>query len=159
MRFVKPRRYVDTVHLHHSGTDYEHHDNIDFIRKIHVTERGWSDVGYHFFITKSGEVLEGRPLEKIPASIKGRNANVIAICLSGKEEFTPEQLNSLRMLCEEIASQYANEIKFYGHKEYAKTACPGYDYTRLLDLNEHHRMVTGKGVLSFLKKIFGFTDG
>ena len=90
MPFRKPARHVDRVFLHCSASDDPDHDDIDTIRRWHVDERGWSDVGYHYFIRSDGTLQEGRPLERIPAAQAGHNAGTVAICLHGlaEESFT-----------------------------------------------------------------------
>ena len=42
-------REVDRVFLHCSASPNPAHDDINVIRDWHL-ERGWNDVGYHFFI-------------------------------------------------------------------------------------------------------------
>ena len=83
MRFVKPEREVDRVFLHCSASDNAEHDDIQIIRRWHTDPepqgRGWSDVGYHFFIRKDGEIQEGRPLTRTPAAQAGHNTGTIAI--------------------------------------------------------------------------------
>ena len=32
-------------------------DDVEIIRKWHVEGNGWSDIGYHYFIKKDGEVM------------------------------------------------------------------------------------------------------
>jgi len=38
------------------------------MRRWHVDDRGWDDVGYYYFIKKDGTVQPGRDLEKAPAA-------------------------------------------------------------------------------------------
>lgn len=141
MVFLKPHRHINRVFLHCSASDYDHHDDISVIKKWHVEENGWSDVGYHFFIKSTGEVQIGRSLERTPAAQKGHNAHTIAICLHGKTKFTPEQFRSLRHLCDEINRSY-NSITFHGHNEVAPgRECPVYNPQAVLGLDENGRMV------------------
>ena len=100
--FEKPSRTVDRVFIHASDSDWKHHDDISVIRKWHVDENGWGDVGYHYFIKKNGTIQKGRNLEFTPSSQKGHNSRTISICLHGKERFTERQFESLRKLCLEI---------------------------------------------------------
>ena len=53
------------------------------IRKWHVDENKWSDIGYHDVIRRNGAIETGRPLEKPGAHAKGHNQNAIGICLVG----------------------------------------------------------------------------
>ena len=61
--FEKPSRTVDKVFIHASDSDWKHHDDISVIRKWHVDENGWGDVGYHYFIKRNGTIQKGRDLE------------------------------------------------------------------------------------------------
>ena len=133
-KFEKPRRKVNQVFLHHSASDLPEHDDISVIRKWHL-ERGFKDVGYHYFITMNGLIQAGRPLEKIPAAQKGHNKNTIAICLSGEAFFSDRQKASLVFICNRINENYDN-ITFHGHKEVGNTLCPAYDYKVWLNLDE-----------------------
>ena len=73
--------------------------------------RGWSDVGYHYFITKAGEIQEGRPVRRVPAAQRGHNPGSIAICCHGLkiEKFTNKQYNAVYYLCRAIKDAYATE--------------------------------------------------
>lgn len=137
MRFNKPKRKVSKVFIHCSDSDIASHDNIETIRKWHVQGKGWSDIGYHFFITKNGNIQTGRNIKKIPSAQKGHNARSIAICLSGKskEKFTQEQFESLKKFCKEIKQAYDDKITFHGHCEVSKKTCPVFDYKKELNLD------------------------
>jgi len=136
--FKKPNRRVTRTFLHCSASDHAHHDNIATMRKWHLA-RGWSNVGYHFFIRKDGTLEEGRSLEKTPAAQSGHNYYTIAICLHGlrKEKFTQAQFDTLTSLCLEINKAYDGEMSFHGHREVASKACPVFDYKKVLKLDEY----------------------
>ena len=138
MIFKKPTRKVNKVYIHCSASDVKAHDNIETIREWHVKGNGWSDVGYHYFITKNGDIEIGRPLEKIPSAQKGHNTGSIAICLSGLhiDLFTQEQFESLVKLCKEINQTYNKNITFHGHCEVSDKECPVFDYKKTLNLDE-----------------------
>ena len=141
MNFTKPNRRIEKVFVHCSASDYPQHDNVETMRKWHL-ERGWQDVGYHYFIRKNGQVDIGRDIEKTPAAQVGHNRGSIAICLHGlkKELFTPQQFKSLVELCKQIDSAYENQIVFRGHCEVSDKDCPVFDYRRVLGLNRFGEM-------------------
>jgi uncharacterized protein YraI len=45
----------------------------------HVANNGWADIGQHFTSFPDGSVMTGRPLEQVPACIKGQNAHALCI--------------------------------------------------------------------------------
>ncbi|RWX56223.1 peptidoglycan recognition protein family protein [Photobacterium chitinilyticum] len=141
MTFIKPNRHIEKVFIHCSASDYPQHDNVETMRKWHL-ERGWQDVGYHYFIRKNGQLDVGRDLEKIPAAQSGHNKNSIAICLHGlkKELFTKKQFESLIDLCKLINKAYEEQIVFRGHREVSDKNCPVFDYQKILGLSNFGEM-------------------
>jgi hypothetical protein len=124
--FQKPSRPVDRVFIHCSASDNPNHDAIRVIREWHLA-RGFSDVGYHFFIRKDGTIETGRSIEKSPAAQKGHNKSTIAICLHGLDNFTAIQFDSLKELCEAIDHEY-QYITFHGHFEVnPNKTCPNFN--------------------------------
>ena len=109
---------VDTTKavIHHTASpDWP----VERFRKIHIEERGWDDVGYHFIIRKDGTIEEGRSLSKQGAHAKGYRNGWIGIALTGYDEFTSLQLSSLKKL-----------INKFG----------------ILHLERHHNFCPGKGL-------------
>ena len=139
--FEKPSRTVDRVFIHCSDSDWKHHDDISVIRKWHVEDNGWNDVGYHYFIKRNGTIQKGRDLEITPSSQQGHNNKTISICLHGRERFTKRQFESLKKLCLEMNTLYKGKVTFHGHKEVAREkTCPNFDYVKVLNLDKHGRM-------------------
>lgn len=109
------------------------------IKRWHVEERGWSDIGYHFLIDRNGNVATGRPIEKTGAHVKGHNTGTIGISLFGghgsaetdafADNFTPEQDKALRGLISSLNAEYG-PMALSGHNQYAAKACPGFDVGR-----------------------------
>ena len=135
-RFTKPNRPVAKVFIHCSASDNPAHDNVATMDAWHKA-RGWSGVGYHLFVRKSGIVEMGRSLEKTPAAQRGYNRGSIAICLHGlaEEKFTDAQKGTLIDLCRQIDAAYGGAVTFHGHCEVAAKACPVIDYRAILDLD------------------------
>jgi peptidoglycan hydrolase-like protein with peptidoglycan-binding domain len=136
--FEKPKRTVNRVFVHCSASDKPEDDDIEVIRQWHLA-RGFDDVGYHFFIHKSGLISSGRPLEKIPSAQESHNIGTIAICLHGYkiENFTTAQYNALRKLCAQINTAYFARISFHGHCEVADKSCPIFNYVQVLKLDKY----------------------
>ena len=151
MLFVKPDRHVERVFLHCSASDRPDHDDVAVIPRWHTDPEpqgnGWSDVGYHFFIRKSGQVEEGRPISRRPAAQGGNNTGTIAICLHGlaKEKFTSEQFAGIHDLSRQINGAYDGGVTFHGHCEVSSKLCPVFDYRAVLGLDRFGEIV-GPGV-------------
>ena len=139
MAFQKPAREIDRVFLHCSASDRDEHDDVAVMRSWHVDERGWDDVGYHYFIKKDGTVQPGRDLEKTPAAQRGHNTGSVAICLHGLAvgRFTRDQYLSLIALCGEIDDALDGMASFHGHCEVSSKACPVFPYRVVLGLDDH----------------------
>ena len=127
-------RSIKSVVLHCSDSDIVDHDNVETIRKWHVEERGWSNVGYHFIIVRDGQVFPGRSVEKIGAHAKGHNKYSIGICLTGRNKFTDMQFSSLYGLLNRLFMLYNLEWKdvvLHNELDKAKT-CPNFTIKDLL---------------------------
>ncbi len=138
VEFQKPKRAVQKIFIHCSASDNPKHDDISVIRKWHVEQNKWADVGYHYFIKKDGTIQKGRALEKDPAAQYPFNKGTIAICLAGleKDKFTTEQFNSLKIMAGVLDFKYNGEVTFHGHCEVTKLkTCPVFDYKKVLSLD------------------------
>ena len=124
-------RNINCIIVHCSDSDYNKHDNIETIRKWHVEENHWSDIGYHYVITKDGAVHPGRNIQREGAHTKGFNENSIGICVTGKRKFSPEQFASLKELCEDLMEQYGLErYDVLHHRDFdQKRSCPNFNLT------------------------------
>lgn len=139
--FQAPKRPVSRVFLHCSDSDRPEHDSPKTVQRWHL-DRGFSGIGYHFLVTKDGVLHPGRPLEQVPAAQQGHNTGTIAVCLTGRHQFTAAQFRTLKQLCAEIQNQLPL-VTFHGHKEVddqGKT-CPNFPYREVLGL-------TAKGELT-----------
>ena len=100
-------RKIVSVVLHCSDSDIPRHDNIATIDDWHRA-RGWSKVGYHWFVRRDGTVERGRDEAEVGAHAKNHNKGSIGVCLSGKtfsSAHTP-QFTAAVKLVEEILSRH-----------------------------------------------------
>jgi N-acetyl-anhydromuramyl-L-alanine amidase AmpD len=110
-------------------------DKVAEVRRWHVQDRGWKDIGYHFLIDRDGTLALGRPVDQVGAHTQGHNTGTIGVSLFGgfgssatdefSDNFTPEQDKALRSLIETLSSLYGIK-KVSGHNEYAAKACPSF---------------------------------
>lgn len=133
-------RTINWVILHCSDSDIPAHDNIETIRKWHMDERNFSDVGYHYFVQKNGVVIKGRDEDKIGAHVKGHNKDSIGICLSGKEEFTDAQFRSLEILLIDICGRHdLKKMDILGHSDLDDNkTCPNFALSEWLSSLSWH---------------------
>lgn len=132
-------RSIDSIRdfiVHCSDSDYDYHDDISVIDEWHK-ERGWTCVGYHFFIRKNGEYQRGRPIRYVGAHCKGHNYNSIGICLAGKTEFEQIQYKMLKTIFHKLLitfdMSYAHRSNFYifHHRDYnPNKTCPNFDLAK-----------------------------
>jgi N-acetylmuramoyl-L-alanine amidase len=115
----------------------------DEIRRWHMVDNGWADIGYHYIIDRDGQVAPGRPLETQGAHTQGHNANSIGVCLIGGHgssvndpfdmHYTDAQDQALRVLIDSLETRFPTIAKVSGHNDYtAAKACPGFKVGRWL---------------------------
>jgi N-acetyl-anhydromuramyl-L-alanine amidase AmpD len=117
--------------MHNSRTS----EKVAEVRRRHVEDRGWRDIGYHYLIDRDGTVARGRAESVIGAGIAGHNRGVLHVSLLGgfgskktdrfDQHFTPAQDAALRALIADIRAR-ADIQKISGHCDYAAKACPGF---------------------------------
>jgi len=131
-------RQIDKIIVHCSATREGENFDVAEIRKWHVEGRGWSDIGYHFYIDLYGEIHKGRDIAKIGAHCKGHNRNSIGICYCGGVEADGKTPKDTRLECQKEAltavlrtlkAMYPNAI-VHSHNDFANKACPSFNATK-----------------------------
>ncbi|MEW8253758.1 MAG: N-acetylmuramoyl-L-alanine amidase [Candidatus Thiodiazotropha taylori] len=90
-------------------------------------ENDWSGIGYHAVIQRNGKIERGRPHFWKGAHILGHNLHTLGICLIGTDEFTDEQLFSLKELILEWLDLYPL-AEVVGHRDLdSNRTCPNFD--------------------------------
>jgi N-acetylmuramoyl-L-alanine amidase len=133
-------REINEIIIHCTATnpnwygDRSVEDVVKEIKRWHVEERNWSDIGYHAIIHRDGSVGYGRPVERSGAHCRGRNKSSIGVSLVGGrggcaddaflDNFTPEQETALRELIVEYSAKFPSIKEISGHNSYARKACP-----------------------------------
>lgn len=117
-------------------------ERIAEIRRWHVEQNGWADIGYHYLIDRDGKVYPGRPVERTGAFEPKVNARGIGVCLIGgfganttdtfDRHFTLEQDAALRRLIDKLRQAHPGITRVSGHNDYAPKACPGFRVDRWL---------------------------
>jgi N-acetylmuramoyl-L-alanine amidase len=102
-------------------------------------EKGWRMVGYHYVITREGEVQKGRPTWMAGAHALGVNGTSLGICMAGganekgksQNNFTDDQFAALGELLINLQAEHPN-VEVIGHRDVPNNAtdCPGFDVRR-----------------------------
>ena len=130
-------REINKIIVHCSATREGENFDVAEIRKWHVEGRGWSDIGYHFYIDLYGEIHKGRDIAKMGAHCKGHNRNSIGVCYCGgveadgktpKDTRNTEQKEALLCVLRTLKAMYPNAV-IHSHKDFANKACPSFDAT------------------------------
>jgi N-acetylmuramoyl-L-alanine amidase len=123
---------IDMIIIHCSSSDKPEHDNVEEIRRWHK-ERGWTDIGYHYFIDKKGKVSDGRGLHKVGAHCAGHNMTSIGICLSGRFEFYDAQFRSALFLINDLLKRFKiKRSHVYPHNYFdASKTCPNFEIDQI----------------------------
>ena len=66
-------RIVKEIIIHCSATREGQDVPVETIRDWHVNSRGWSDIGYHFYIELDGTIKKGRDIDRVGAHCKSHN--------------------------------------------------------------------------------------
>lgn len=69
-------------------------------------EPGLSSLGYHFVIGRNGALYNGRHPEEVGAHAAGWNSVSLGICLVGRDQFTEEQLETLKNTIKALGATY-----------------------------------------------------
>lgn len=126
-----------TLVIHHSVIyGIADPDTVREVQTLHMGDRGWADIGYHFLIGRSGAVYEGRDLRVRGTHVGGYNTGSAGICLLGNtntDDIPTAQWNSLTIVCDWLR-QLLPVTHLAGHSEFnADTECPGTRMIALLD--------------------------
>ena len=127
---------VHAIILHCSDSDHQHHDNVETLHQWHVVERGFSQIGYHYVITKDGKAHATRDESVQGAHCKdgGMNRGTIGICLTGKHGFSVAQFRSLAELVRNMLEKYKlNDMDVYGHNAFSSKTCPNFSVQEFKD--------------------------
>ena len=126
---------IHTIVIHYSATYPDQDITRDTVDKWH-RERGFREIGYHWFIRRDGTLEEGRPEGSLGAHVRGHNSGTIGICWAGGLErasgpntgvwnITDAQEDALVRLITDIQKRWPDAKRVIGHKDLVPTECPG----------------------------------
>ena len=105
------------------------------LRQDHILHRGFRDMGYHFYITRDGEIHRGRALEKVRAHCRNHNAHSIGVCYEGgldanrkpKDTRTLEQEGALLALLRGVEKAVSESVDCGTPGLESMKGCPCFD--------------------------------
>ena len=128
-------RRIDLVVIHCSATRCTRSYTVDDCRRDH-RNRGFADIGYHYYITRDGVVHAGRPLYTEGAHTQGYNRYSIGICYEGGLDIrgrpadtrTPQQKDTLHRLLQRLKED-CPQARVVGHRDLpgVRKACPCFE--------------------------------
>jgi len=126
-------RDINKIIIHCSATPEGREVSAATIKKWH-TDKGWSDIGYHYVVGLKGNVELGRPVERQGAHVRGKNKDSIGISYVGgcdskmnpKDTRTEDQVLALDELIANLMDKYPGST-LHGHNEFSAKACPSFD--------------------------------
>ncbi|MDD5627423.1 MAG: peptidoglycan recognition family protein [Elusimicrobia bacterium] len=115
-----------------------------FIQDFHINGRGWIDVGYHFVISPTGHVFEGRPEGVVGAHVLNHNTGNVGASFMGNYqppatgEPAAEALSAFVALGRRLVSDHRIPAeKVQAHRDLGSSDCPGDTlYAKLPGLRE-----------------------
>lgn len=130
---------VKYIVVHCAATPPDMHVDAALIDRWH-RQRGFLRIGYHYVITRIGEVQVGRDINDVGAHVEGFNSVSVGICLAGgvtkddprvaQDNFTMPQKRALRRLIEKLLIKFP-KAEIVGHRDLnPKKDCPSFDAKR-----------------------------
>lgn len=116
-------RKLDLIVIHCSATRCNRSFSPAQLEEAHL-QRGFHGCGYHYYITRDGEIHAMRPIREVGAHALHYNATSIGICYEGgldadgrpKDTRTAEQKCMMYLLVEQLKRKF-NITKVVGHRD------------------------------------------
>lgn len=128
-------RRIDLIIIHCSATKVTQEFPVSSLEACHKA-RGYKCIGYHYYITKDGQLHQCRPEEMIGAHARHYNAHSIGICYEGgldangqkADTRTPAQKHALVALLRSLKYDYP-DAEIIGHRDlpWVSKSCPCFD--------------------------------
>jgi len=126
-----------TVVIHHSAL-YENDDlsTLYAVQDLHMDDRGWADIGYHYMVGRDGGIYAGRDVSVRGTHTALHNTGSVGVCLLGDLETndpTEPQLAASQALVDWLAIRL-QLTHLAGHGDFnVDTVCPGAQLTPHLE--------------------------
>lgn len=145
MSKLLPMKEVLYIVLHCTCTRPSQHVTRDDIDSWHKA-RGWQMIGYHWYVDRDGNIIQGRDECYAGAHVRHYNQHAIGVCYEGgldeegryADTRTPAQKAKLYFLLKDLKESYPH-AKIVGHRDFPNIhkRCPCLDVqTEYADLNK-----------------------
>ena len=122
----KSRRIITDIVIHCTASPIDRDYTAADIRRMHVRDRGWADIGYHYVVRLDGTIESGRDIDIIGAHVSGHNAHSIGIVYVGgigrdgkaRDTRTENQKNALLNLLLMLRKIYP-KAHISGHRDFS----------------------------------------
>ena len=132
------RTRTTKIVVHCSATPSDRDVDAAEIRRWHVDENGWDDIGYHFVIRRDGTIEPGRDLDAVGAHCLSVNYESVGVCLVGGldtdlsplADYMPAQMRSLEILLDGLVPRFESplpDVVAHSDLDDGKPDCPGFD--------------------------------
>ena len=128
-------RRINLIVIHCSATKVTQEVPVSSLMACHLA-RGFKTIGYHYYITKDGQLHQCRPEELPGAHARRYNAHSIGICYEGgldangktADTRTQAQKHTLVTLLRSLKVDYP-DAEILGHRDlpWVKKDCPCFD--------------------------------
>lgn len=123
-------RQIDEIIVHCSATREGRDFSAADIRRWHVADRHFSDIGYHFVVRIDGSIEAGRPLRRPGAHCRAHNRRSVGVCYIGgldrnghpADTRTAAQRASLLALLTILRCAFPH-ASIHSHHDFAPKAC------------------------------------
>ncbi len=147
-------RTIDSIVIHCSDSPDEYSFKASDIERWHMeraAKEPWDSfkdvngkmgyIGYHYVISREGEIQEGRPVEIKGCHTSGFNNESIGVCWIGKKLMTVKQRESLvQCLAELCVAHGLATIDIYEHCQFnRKKTCPNFGSKFTFESIDHLR--------------------
>lgn len=120
---LKPEN-IKFIVIHCTATKDDPKIGVEQIRRDHVENNGWTDIGYHYLVKTDGTIQLGRDDKTEGAHVKGYNSMSVGIAYVGGETAEGEctlfrncnQESSLYILVRMLQHRYPN-ARVVGHRD------------------------------------------
>lgn len=138
-------RRIDLIVIHCTASRPNQHISMELLHQMHRA-RGWRCCGYHYYITRDGQLHIGRPEDEIGAHARHYNAHSIGICYEGglddkgraADTRTPAQRAALIALLRSLKVDYPRaEIVGHCELEGVHKDCPCFNVSEYRDYFEN----------------------